>query len=474
VNQSVYDLRAILDQVEKQGDLIRIVRPVDPKFEMPALMTKVEASGKAYLFEQVKGSPFQVVGGLFNRMDRFALALNGTKQPITHEDIAQRIEHATATGTESVRASLAPCKEVIHTGTDVDLLALPVPTFFELDSGPFITGGVGISRNPKTGAINVGCYRTLILDKDTMVVNASLLSDLQHFYQHTENNQQSFSINLAIGVDPALLLAAVSKPSAPLTEFDVAGDLHGTPIQLTRAETNDLPVPANAEFVIEGEVDFSVRLDNNLGEFAGQYGLENAPILRVKAITHRLGGLFYSILAGKNAEHGNVGMIAVYPARRALITSITAMSPNVRAVNVFADPRFGSMLHIVVAIDKDSDDQPHQLIRDAFALDANGFLVSQLVRRIVVVDSDVNVNDLDDVEWAIWARCMDSDSIAVFPNVTSWELDRASDSRKGSIRLAVDATRKAANDDPMIRPHTPGIEQIKLEDYVLNPTDPRR
>lgn len=465
----MHDLRSLIELVENRGDLIRINRPVDRKFEMPALMTQVEATGKAYLFENVLDSRFSVVGGLFNQIERVALTMNGEgRQSFTHSDLAVRIEQATVNGMPPETMSAGSCKEVVHTGSEVDLTELPIPTFFELDSGPFITGGIGISRNPESGVLNVGCYRTLVVDKNTVAVNASLLSDLHRFYRDAERQGQKFPVALAIGVDPALLLAAVSKPYAPATEFDVAGAIKGEPIGLITAEMSDLPVPADAEFVIEGEIDFSQNVENVLGEFAGLYGLENAPVMHVKAITHRSDALFYSIMAGNNPEHATLGTIAVYPKRRKLIEKISSLSQDIRAVNAFTDPRFGAMFHVAIAIDKRNGEQPERIIRKAFKLDVGGYAVSQIVRRIIIVDMDVDIDDINDVEWAIWTRCTDVDSMIIFPNAPSWELDRAAGETKGSMRLGIDATLKLSEGDTMVRPRTPGIERIRLEDYASN------
>ena len=97
------------------------------------------------------------------------------------------------------------------TGADIDLSTIPVPTFFELDSGPFITGSVGISRDPEHGQLNMGFYRGWITGKDTLVINASSMSDLRRFYAAAKESGEPMPIALAIGVPPALLMAASAR-----------------------------------------------------------------------------------------------------------------------------------------------------------------------------------------------------------------------------------------------------------------------
>ena len=398
----MHDFRSLAQLLESRGDLIRVSRPVDSRFELAGVMTRLEAEGKAFIFENVRGARFPLVGGLFNRLGRFGEALGYPPGPraFTNDDLDRHIETAKAKPIEPVMVRSGPSKEVVRMGADINLGDLPVPAFFELDSGAFITAAVGIARNPRTGALNAGFYRTLILGNDIFAVNASSLSDLRKFYQHAEERHEEMAIALAIGVEPALLFAAACKLPPTVSEFDVAGGIKGAPIEVVKAETSDLPVPANAEMIIEGKVDFSRRSNNVLGEYAGQYGPESAPVTRITAITHRRDAMFYSIMAGKNPEHNNLGNIATYGIKRDLIAKLMQLSPSVRRVNVFTEPRLGPMFHVVIAIDKKSNDEPKALIRKAFDTPGSIFPVSRITRRVIVVDEDIDTNSLEDVEWA--------------------------------------------------------------------------
>lgn len=470
----MHDFRSLIRYLESHGDLVRISRPVDRRFEIAALMASLDAQGKAFFFENVRDAAFPLVGGLFNRVERFAIALGyplPDDRPFSHHDMDRHLEEAKKhpVAPVVVTSSAAPCKEVIRRGGEVNLLELPVPTFFELDSGPFITGAIGIARNPRTQALNAGFYRTLILGKDTCAVNASSLSDLRRFYEYADENNQRMPIVLALGVEPALLLAAASKLPPTVSEFDVAGGLKRAPVELVKSETSELPVPANAEFIIEGEVDFSDRSSNILGEYAGQYGPETAPLTRITAITCRRDAIFYSIMAGRNPEHNTIGNITTYGLKRDMIERIKALSPAIRGVNVFTDPKLGPMVHIAMAIRKSNDEEPKELIRKAFAAPGSIFPVSRITRRIIVVDEDIDIHSLEDVEWAVWTRAADASKIIIIPNVESWELDRASHEGRGSMRIGIDATMDMADRDVLVRPRIPGAETLRLEDYLARP-----
>lgn len=463
----MHDFRGLARILEERGELYRIKRPVDPRFEMPALMEQIDQERRAYLFEQVKGARFPVIGGLLNRLECYGWALGTTPgEPFGQAELDARIEAAKRAGIAPLEVATGPVKEVLRTGGQIDLGELPVPTYFELDSGPFITAAVGIARNPATGAINVGIYRTLILGRDILAINASSLSDLRRFYQAAEKAGQPMSVVLALGVDPALLMAASCKLGPDQSELELAGGLKGSPIELVKAETCDLPVPAHAEMVLECQVDFSRKIENTLGEFAGQYGPETAPVSRVVAISHRRDAMFYAILAGRNPEHNTLGGIATYAVQTALANALRKQFPNIVDINVFLDPRLGSMLHLVMSIRKQTDAEPRDLIQAAFKAAGGFFPVSRITKRIIVVDDDVNVHDLADVEWAVWSRVADASKYMVIPDVESWELERCAKEGRGSLRLGIDGTMDMEDRQKLLRPLIPGAARVHLADYL--------
>ena len=467
----MHDFRGLVKLLEERGELLRISRPVEPRFEMPAVMEQIEQLRKAFLFENVKGARFPVIGGVLNRIECYGWALGCTPgEPFTAADLDARFEKAKLAGVAPREVATGPVKDVIRRGADINLAEIPVPTVFELDSGAFITAACGISRNPRTGKLNVGVYRTLILGRNIMAVNASSLSDLRTFYQHAEKQRESMPIALAIGVDPALQMAAACKLPADQSELDLAGALQGRPIDLVKCETSDLLVPANAEMIIEGRVDFSRKIENVLGEFAGQYGPETAPVTEVTAITHRKDALFYAILAGKNPEHNTLGSIATFSIQRGLAGALRKQFPQIVDINVYLDPKFGSMAHIVMSIRKQNDAEPIALIEAAFKAAGGFFPVSHITKRIVVVDDDVNVHDLNDVEWAIWTRVAEASKFRVIPDVQSWELERCAKDGRGSLRLGIDGTMDMEDREKLQRPVIPGAEKVRLADYVTKRT----
>jgi len=460
--------RSFIEKLESQGDLLRIRKPVKPEYELPALVSQLEKqAGKAYIFENIEGSEFPLVGGLYASAPRIGEALDVSDyKDMRHQDMQPVFTKAMLNPLAHIVKDSGAVKEVIRKGSDASLNSLPVPTVFEFDSGPFITGAVGISRHPETGALNVGFYRTLILDDQTMIINASSMSDLRKIYALYEERGEEMRIAMCLGVPPALTFAASGKHPPGVSELDVAGALQGAPIEMTQAECSDLLVPADAEIVIEAKVDFSRKMENTLGEFADQYGPETAPVSTLEMITHRKDAMYYSIMAGRHPEHNTIGNISVYGILGVLEKNLREQFDSIVKINVACEPKLGTMLHIFISIDKKSDDEPEKLIRAAFAADGGLFPVSTITKRIVVVDQDIDPYNLEDVEWAIWSRLGRAEKIFTLPDQFSWELERCTKEGQVSARVGIDATKDLDDLDELVRPIIPGADNYKLDDYL--------
>jgi 2,5-furandicarboxylate decarboxylase 1 len=467
----VLDFRGLIDTLEARGELRRIRRPVEPRFEMPALMQQIDRERRAFIFENVKGARFPLVGGLLNRFECYGWSLGRTPgEPFGAEDLADHLASCQSRRIAPRLLATGPVKDCVLRGADINLADLPAPTVFEFDSGAFLTGACGVTHNPDGGGLNVGIYRTLVLGRDTLSVNASSSSDLRRIYQHAESRGESMPIALAIGVEPALLMAAVCKLLPGDPELDFAGALQGEPIEVVKCETSDLLVPARAEMVIEGRVDFSRKLENTLGEFVGQYGPETAPVMVVTAITHRRNAMHYSILAGRNPEHNTLASIAGASFRRTIAAALRAALPQVKDLRVFLDAKLGAMHHIVMSIDKRHDAEPMQLIETAWrtriVIAGVELPVERITKRIIVVDSDTDVNDMDEVEWSQWTRVAAAGKYRVRADVESWELERCAKPGRGSLRIAIDATSDLEDRDKLRRTIIPGAANVKLADYL--------
>lgn len=463
--------RELIALLDARGELVRVPRRVDPRHEMAALMEQVDRSRRAVLFQDVAGSSLQVIGGLLNRYENVGWSLGvPAAQRLSRDALEARIREAERQPVAPNELASGPVKQVVQRGAAVDLGTLPVPTFFALDSGPFITGAVGVARHPGSGELNVGVYRTLVLGRDRLCINASGASDLKQCYAAAARAGRPMPVALAIGVDPALMTAAVCKLPRDRSEYGLAGALRGSPMELVRCETGDLLVPADAELVIEAVVEDFTEVPNSFGEYSGLYGPDVSPVARVTAITHRRDALLHAILGGRNAEHTTLASITALAFQRAVAEAMRRALPQACDLRVHTDHGMGPLMHAVIAIRKREASEPLAVAAAAFAapVDFGGVMLpaERVVKRVIVVDEDVDVHDFSDVEWNVWTRVADAGRYQVRADVPTWELEKCARPGRGSLRIAIDATVDGADREKLRRTAIPGAADIRLADYL--------
>jgi 2,5-furandicarboxylate decarboxylase 1 len=398
------DLRSFLRDVIEQrpGEIKRVSDRVDPRFGATGLAERFarESQYPALYFEKVGASEIPLVLNLTATYDRLALAL-GTNVADMVPTFGQKMT-APIPATEVSREN-APVKERIWTGDEVDLRMLPFLTHNELDSGPYITSGVGIMRDPETGRINAGIYRHQVYGRYELGV---WFIDMHHgAYIHRAYEERGLAapIAIAIGHHPAVVMGAVCRIPGIGGEFEAAGALLGESVEVTRAETSDLPVPARAEIVIEGEVILHERRQEGpFGEWPGHYTAEGPkPVIKVKAITMRRDAIYYDIFSA-NREHLVLGSL---PRMGSIYRNVKQAVPGLKAVNVPAHSR----MHCYLSIKKDRDAEVKKAAFAALNTEPEN------LKMIVVVDDDINVFNDGDVMWAVGTRFDAARDLLVIP-----------------------------------------------------------
>lgn len=237
--------RDFLADLDRSGQLLHVEKAVDPR----ALSTLIAQSGQAVMFKSLKEYPdWRVVGGLVSTRKRLAIAMASTEN-----DVAMRFEQGLRNPIESIIVNEAPCQEVVLEGDAVDLTAIPYPLMHRLDGGPYISGTCVVSNDPEFGR-NVGSYRLMYRTPTETGIDLVSPSDMRFYYQRQLDRGKPLKIAVAVGVHPYEMLAASYKAPINMDEFVIAGGLHGAPVRLVKCRTVDLEVPADAEFVLEGEL----------------------------------------------------------------------------------------------------------------------------------------------------------------------------------------------------------------------------
>lgn len=441
-------MRQWLDGMRACGNLKTISKEVDLRYELAALGKKADGHC-GLLFENVKGHGVPVVTGLASTREMFAKALG-----VTAGDLVAAFAKAQDNPRECrlVANDAAPVKETIT--CDVDLARLPIPIHHEKDGGPYITAGVLVSKDPVSGQRNLSIHRLHVLGPNKLGI-LILPRHLHHFYRTAEQADKPLDVAIAIGLDPILLLASQALAPLGFDEYTIASALYENPLELVRCETVDIEVPAQAEIVLEGKLLPHTReMEGPFGEYPKYYGPASLkPVIELSAMTSRRNPIFHTIVAA-TMEHMLLGAI---PREGGMLQVIRGAVPNVRSVHL--TPGGSCRYHAVVSLDKQSEGEPKNVMLAAFTS-------SQEIKRVVVVDPDVDIFDPIDVEWALATRFQASRDALIIKDALGNKLDPSSNDGI-SDKMGLDATIPL--DAPPLqyeRIRIPGDDTIDLLDYI--------
>ncbi len=427
------DLRSYLDLVESKGDLVRISHPVDPLHEITALVAKLARERRrrpVLLLENVKGSALPVVTNLHASRRRMALAM--TAEP---REVQRAFLKAMERPLAPVVVGTGPVKEVVQTGDDVDLLALPQIVHHGADAGPYITAAISFARDPEDGTWNCAYNRLMIMGRDRTSIHVTASKHLWEFLQKAEARGEALPVAFAVGVHPAIGLGALAIGSIDEDERAIMGGILGEPLELVRCETSDLLVPVHAEVILEGEILPGERTpEGPFSEFTGySLGRRQREVVRYNAVTMREGALFHDIAVAQ-VDHL---LLSTIPMEANLYRAVRAIVPSVTAVRVPAP------YSCYVAIEQRVSGQAKNAILAVLGAD-------MYIKRVVVVDHDVNIFDDREVAWALGTRCQADRDITVISHTRGSDLDPSTDSDGYTAKWGVDATAK-----PSLAGYTP-------------------
>jgi 2,5-furandicarboxylate decarboxylase 1 len=440
------DLREFLKFLEEHGELLKTKKPVDVKFEISSYIRKTsDQRGPALFFENVKNFDMPVVGGIFATRERAFLALETSSQDYVHK-FQNALDHLLA----PKLVSNAPCKDVIYTGNDVDLTRLPIPIFSEKDPAPFITLGLSISRDPKSGGKNTSIYRLQLKGRNRLGIMA------QHLVRQlveAESLGKGLPIAIAIGTDPVIPLATQWMAPYGTDEMALAGALRGQPVEVVKAETVDLEVPATAEIVIEGNVLPNIReQEGPFGEVSGYYTPANPkPLIEVSAITHRKNPIYQAALTGMPTTENHI--LKQLPLEATFYWMLKKEFPGVTAVHFPAAGTVGMIS--VIAMKQAYECEARNVIATMFGSRRN--------KITIVVDDDVDIYDMEKVLWAIATRTQANEDVVIFPRLVATAMDPSVRKFRVGSSLGIDATKPFGQPFPEMVT-VPGADRVSLDD----------
>ncbi len=447
------DVRSFLDLIKrrKPEELQIVSREVDPAYEITALVVKLEREARrrpVVIFEHVKGTRFPVLTNLHASRSRLAAAMNAAPTEMLRTYLA-----AMERPVPPKVVATGPVKEVVLTGDRVNLYDLPQIIHHQGDAGAYITAAISFARDPDGHVWNCAYNRLMIKGRTTTSVHLTLGKHLWEYHRIAEARGEPLPVAFVIGAHPAIALGALAIGSIDEDERGIMGGLLGEPLELVKCETSDVLVPAQAEMVLEAEILPGERVpEGPFGEFTG-YSLGERPreVVRVKAITHRRDAYFQDI----TVAHLDHMLLSTIPMEANLYRAVRAMVPSVRAVRV------PGPFTCYVSIEQRLPGQGKNAIMAVFGADL-------YMKRVVVVDGDVDVFDDRQVNWAIATRCQPDRDITIITNARGSDLDPSTREDGYTAKWGVDATAK-----PSLAAFTPRHRipsevwgRLDLKDYL--------
>lgn len=416
------DLRDCLSDLD--DDLVRVGECVDPRFEIAAVLRELGTQHPAVLFENVRGySGVSVCGNLIGKRSRLAKAFG-----IAEEKLAAAYLERKGRGVATVDCrGDAPVKEVIVRAPGDLLALLPVMTHYEKDAAPFITSGVVLAKDPATGRRAMGIHRMMVHGGNRLGVFLAN-PPLSQFLANAESEGNALEVAVALGLEPATLVAAVVKVgSTGPDKLEIAGALRDDPLELVRAETVAVDVPARAEIVIEGKVLPGVRMkEGPFGENTGYYFSNESPVIEITAVTHRN----HFVYPGLCPWTADVDALLSLAAGTELLWQLQ------RHVGAVVDlEMLGGTIGFsaVIAVRRCSTSEVRRLILLALTLDKR-------LKSVTVVDDDVDIRDPREVAWAMATRYQPCRDTLTIDGTEPYVIDPSAVSQGVASKIGFDAT----------------------------------
>jgi 2,5-furandicarboxylate decarboxylase 1 len=417
-------LKDFVENLRKNGELLTLSIPLSPKFEISAVISELgKKEAPALLFEKVRGYQFPVIGNLLGTKKRLSMAL-GVDQENFFENALLKLKKRI----HPVLVKDRTPKRVILQKEKIDLLKLlPILTHYAGDSGPYITSGMTSVRDPKDGTIGRGLHRMEVRGKNNLGI--SLLNPpLSEIYAQCKKENRKMEVATVIGVDPAILIALISKVPRGMDKLSVAGGLKGKPIQMVKAETVDVDIPVHAEIVIEGFIDPKTKeKDGTLGESSGYYmTFSKSPMIHVTAITYREGAYFHAIVPW-GIEVDNL-LCLIHGIN--FVPKIKEEIPSLRRIHLIPGT-FGS--HAVMSIETDKKSEVRKALNLALSFSN--------IKKAIIVDEDIDPEDHQEVEWALATRFQGDRDLIILPDLRGQPIDPSSKEGFLTTKIGMDATR---------------------------------
>lgn len=470
------DIQAFMKKIEDKGQLKRITAEVDADLEITEITDRISKEiGPALLFENVKGSKYPLLINAMGSYERMSMALGVEKLDDIQEEISELINMQNYVKIPRLIKSVprlfrllsvfpwklpvkGACQEVIE--LNPDLSTIPVLKCWPDDGGKFITLPLVMTKDPDTGVQNTGMYRMQIYDKNTTGMHWHWHKDGREIYDKYRKLGGKMPVSVAIGCDPAITFSAISPLPKMIDEMMFAGYLRKWPVKMVKSITNDIYVPADAEFILEGYVDVNepLRLEGPFGDHTGYYSLADMyPVFHVTCITHKKNAVYPTTIVGKPPMEDCYMSIAT---ERAFLPLLKMIYPEIVDYSL----PFEGVFHncVIVSIKKRFPGHGKKIMNSLW-----GMGQMMYAKMIIVVDESINPHDVKAVAKQVF-ESIDMTRDLVFSEGPLDALDHASAQDHYGYRLGVDATKKFEVERKEVKWNYKLKESKALNDYLLN------
>jgi 4-hydroxy-3-polyprenylbenzoate decarboxylase len=451
------DLRDFIKQLEKQGELKRVTIPVDPYLEMTEICVRtLKQGGPALLFENPTGYNIPVLANLFGTPRRVAMGMGAesvTELRGIGELLATLKEPEPPKGMKDAwekfpvfkqvlnmtpkLISSPPCQELVREGAEIDLNVFPIQTCWPEDAAPLITWPLVITKGPNKDRQNLGIYRQQVIAKNKVIMRwlthrggALDFKEWQKAYPG-----KPFPVSVALGADPATILAAVTPVPDTLSEYAFAGLLRGSKTEVANCLINDLQVPASAEIVLEGFIyPNETAKEGPFGDHTGYYNeVDEFPVFTIERITQRQAPIYHSTFTGRPPDEPAVLGVAL---NEVFVPILQKQFPEI--IDFYLPPEGCSYRMAVISMKKQYAGHAKRVMLGTWSY-LRQFMYTKFV---IVVDDDVNVRNWEDVIWAITTRMDPARDLTILENTPIDYLDFASPVSGLGSKVGFDATNK--------------------------------
>ena len=452
-----HDLRDFIKQLEKQGELKRITVPVDPYLEMTEICDRtLKQGGPALLFENPIGYNIPVLANLFGTPKRVAMGMGAesvTELRGIGELLAMLKEPEPPKGMKDAwekfpifkqvlnmapkLVSSPPCQELVRVGDEIDLNDYPIQTCWPDDAAPLITWPLVITKGPNKDRQNLGIYRQQVIGKNKVIMRwlahrggALDFREWQKVYPG-----KPFPVSVALGADPATILAAVTPVPDTLSEYAFAGLLRGSKTEVANCLINDLQVPASAEIVFEGFIyPGETAKEGPFGDHTGYYNeVDEFPVFTIERITQRVAPIYHSTFTGRPPDEPAVLGVAL---NEVFVPILQKQFPEI--VDFYLPPEGCSYRMAVISMKKQYAGHAKRVMLGTWSY-LRQFMYTKFV---IVVDEDIDVRNWQDVIWAITTRMDPARDLTILENTPIDYLDFASPVSGLGSKVGFDATNK--------------------------------